>query len=223
MNALRRLHLRLAVPPTPFRMNPRLDQLVEDLCRKGEDGARVLNLGAGSASLEGRVVNLDIERFAGVHVCGDGEALPFRAGTFAAVLLRGVLEHVRSADRVLEQTRCVLRPRGLIYVEVPFLQPFHSSPEDHRRFTLNGIRAFLSGFEEIEAGVQIGPGSTLAWISQEALAALLAFGSVKAYVRIRALLGWATFWLKHLDRLVVPAPFVANSASALYFLGRKRG
>jgi hypothetical protein len=34
-------------------------------------------------------------------------------------------------------------------------------------------------------------------------------------------MGWSTFWIKYLDRWVAPGPFVSNSASALYFLGRK--
>jgi hypothetical protein len=104
---------------------------------------------------------------------------------------------------------------------VPFLQPYHMSPEDYRRFTLPGLRSFLLGFEEIESGVQIGPASTLAWILRETLASILAFGSPWLYRKVLALSGWATFWIRYLDRLVVEGSYVANAASAVYFLGRK--
>jgi SAM-dependent methyltransferase len=183
----------------------------------------VLNLGSGTTGCAPRTVNLDLRPFKGVHLCGDGHRLPFREEAFSGVLLRGVLEHVRAPDVVRREVSRVLEPRGFVYVEVPFLQPFHLSPEDHRRFTLPGLRFFLGEFEEVESGVQIGPGSTLAWVLREAMAALLSFGSERRYRRALTLVGWGTFWLKCLDRVVARAPFVANSASAVYFLGRKQG
>ena len=42
------------------------------------------------------------------------------------------------------------------------------------------------------------------------------------FTKRNALVGWATFWLKYLDPLAGSAPHVATSASAVYFLGRKR-
>jgi SAM-dependent methyltransferase len=223
MNPLRALYLRLLVSPNPFRMDPRLDRLVESLCAKAPSGSHVLNLGARATDYEGAVLNLDLEPFPGVDVVADGARLPFRNGTFTLVLLRGVLEHVSSAESVMWEVERVLEPWGQVYIEVPFLQPFHASPVDYRRFTLPGLRRFLTGFDELEAGVQIGPFSSLAWVLQESLASLLAFGSARRYRGWRALVGWSTFWLKYLDRWVEPGSFVPNSASALYFLGRKRG
>jgi SAM-dependent methyltransferase len=223
MNPLRALYLRLLVSPNPFRMDARLDHLVETLCATAPAGSHVLNLGARTTSYKGPVLNLDIEAFVGVHVVGDGSRLPFRNGTFTVVLLRGVLEHVSSAESVIWEVERVLEPWGQVYIEVPFLQPYHPSPVDYRRFTLPGLQKFLTGFDELEAGVQIGPFSSLAWVLQEALASLIAFGSARRYRGGRALFGWTTFWLKYLDRWVAPGSFVSNSASALYFLGRKRG
>jgi ubiquinone/menaquinone biosynthesis C-methylase UbiE len=156
-------------------------------------------------------------------VVANGERLPFRNGTFAVVLLRGVLEHVSSPESVMWEVGRVLEAWGQVYIEVPFLQPFHASPDDYRRFTLPGLQVFLGAFDQLEAGVQIGPFSSLAWVLQEALASLLAFGSARRYRGGRAVFGWTTSWIKHLDRWVAPGPYVANSASALYFLGRKRG
>ena len=219
---LGRVTTAVAVPPNPYRFDPRLDNLVERLCHDLGTGQRVLNLGSGSTDYGDRVLNLDLSAFPGVNVCGDGVRLPFRDETFDGALLRGVLEHVRSADAVRGEVQRVLRKGAFLYVEVPFLQPYHVSPEDHRRFTLPGLRAFLPGFGEIESGVQIGPGSSAAWVLREALASLLAFGSPWLYRKALALAGWSTFWMKYLDRLVVPAPHVAYAASAVYFLGRKR-
>ena len=222
MNPLRRLYLWLVVPPKPFRFDPRCESLVDRLCKEAGEEAPVLNLGSGTTLYGKRVVNLDLRSFPGVDLCGDGERLPFRNGCFGGVLLRGVLEHVRSAEAVRAEALRVLREGGFLYVEVPFLQPFHLSPEDHRRFTLPGLKLFLSAFEEVEAGTQIGPGSTLAWVTPVSLATVFSLGSMRVYNKLFVLIGWATFWLKYLDRFVVPAPYAADAASAVYFLGRKR-
>ena len=223
MNPVRRLYHWLVVPPNPFRFDPRCEALVDRLCSHARRGAPILNLGSGATRYGTRVVNLDLRPFPGVQLCGDGERLPFRSGVFTGVLLRGVLEHVRSAEAVRAEALRVLADGGFVYVEVPFLQPFHASPEDYRRFTLPGITRFLSEFEQIESGVQIGPGSSLAWVARVALASIFSLGSRRLYDKILVVAGWSTFWLKYLDRVVVPAPHVFGAASAFYFLGKKRG
>ena len=136
---------------------------------------------------------MDIQRFPGVAICADAERLPFAGASLSGVLLRGVLEHVRRADVVRAEVARVLRPGGFFYVEVPFLQPFHESPEDYRRFTLPGLRAFLADFPEAAAGVQIGPFSSLAWVTREAAASLLSFGSPWLYPKVLLVAAWATF------------------------------
>jgi SAM-dependent methyltransferase len=213
---------RLAVPPDPFEFPGELERNVRALCEEN-GGGPVLNLGSGQTRYGRHVVNLDLFPFEGVHVCGDGLQLPFRDAAFRGVLLRGVLEHVRSADALLAEVARVLRPGGFVYVEAPFLQPYHSSPHDYRRFTLRGLREVLGGrFDETRSGVQLGPGAALAWTLRETLAGILAFGSPTAYRKWQAALGWATFWIRALDRVAVPADFVANGASAFFYLGTKR-
>jgi len=154
----RRAYLRLAVPPAPFRFDPRQDRLVEDLCRSREAGEWVLNLGSGTTRYGPRILNLDIAPHEGVQVRADGQRLPFRDGSLSGVLLRGVLEHVRSADAVREEVLRVLEPGGFLYVEVPFLQPFHLSPEDHRRFTLRGWKPFSMASSGWSPGSRSAPG-----------------------------------------------------------------
>jgi SAM-dependent methyltransferase len=92
-------------------------------------GDPVLDLGCGSgafaAELQRRglsVVGLDLSRrllrrgratSPGVRfVAGDAEQLPFRAGTFAGVLLSGVVHHLPNPERLARETHRVLRPGG---------------------------------------------------------------------------------------------------------------
>jgi hypothetical protein len=223
VHLLRRIYLRLLVPPNPFRFDPRLDERVRQLSASVSPGQWALNLGSGSTEYGARTINLDVRPFRGVGVVADGHKLPFRDGSLSGAILRGVLEHVRSAETVRRELQRVLAPGAFVYVEVPFLQPLHLSPEDHRRFTLAGLQGFLADFEHVDSGVQIGPGSALSWVLRETLACLLSFGSRKAYSRLLAVVGWLTFWLKYLDLVIVSAPHVSNSASACYYLGRQRG
>src|SRR5262245_45600923 len=68
MSPLRALTTRLLASTNPFRMDPRLDRLVERLCATVPPASRVLNLGAGKTDFEGPVLNLDLEPFPGVDV-----------------------------------------------------------------------------------------------------------------------------------------------------------
>jgi SAM-dependent methyltransferase len=221
VSIVRHAYLRLVVAPDPFLFDPRLEALVRDICACGDGAQWVLNLGSGKTRYGTRTINVDLQAHSTVQVRADGHLLPFRDAMFSGVLLRGVLEHVRSAETVRDEALRVLKPGGFLYVEVPFLQPYHLSPEDYRRFTLPGLRAFLDQFTPIESGVQIGPGSALAWVLRETCATLVSFGSERAYRRALTLFGWGTFWLKYLDHAIVAAPHVAHSASAIYFLGEK--
>ena len=89
----------------------------------------VLDLGCATGSFppdatNARVVCLDLAAppgRRGTHhfVQGDGAALPFRSGQFAAAFANHSLEHVEQLDTVLREVCRVLRPDGALYVAVP--------------------------------------------------------------------------------------------------------
>lgn len=125
-----------------YRSSPRvLDALVRHL---GElEGSRVLEIGSGTgrdtAALAARgaqAVALDPSRAAldlaaraapelagrGL-VRGDGFHLPFADGALDAVFHQGVLEHFANPRPFLAENRRVVRPGGLLVVDVP--QTYH--------------------------------------------------------------------------------------------------
>jgi SAM-dependent methyltransferase len=76
-----------------------------------------------------------------VDVFGDGNRLPFGAGTVDTVLSTEVLEHLPDPARCLREMRRVLKPGGRLLLTVPFLQPLHELPSDFYRFTPSSLRA----------------------------------------------------------------------------------
>ena len=101
-------------------------------------GARILEVGAGSGrdSLElqrrgAEVWVVDytpsalrlIARQPGgerlLRVCGNAFQLPFRDGTFDAVFHQGLLEHFRQPHGLIAENARVLKPGGVLLVDVP--------------------------------------------------------------------------------------------------------
>lgn len=92
----------------------------------------VLEIGGGRSGLaamlypEAEVVTIDLDarlagqaRAATPFVCGDARRLPFASGSFDAVTLLDVLEHVPEDDRAADEARRVVRPGGAILVSTP--------------------------------------------------------------------------------------------------------
>lgn len=70
--------------------------------------------------------------------------LPYPANTFDAVLFLDVLEHIKSDEAALTESKRVLKPGGLVIITAPALQFIwskHDTMQDHvRRYTRSRIR-----------------------------------------------------------------------------------
>jgi SAM-dependent methyltransferase len=220
---LRGLRNRLAAPPDPFLVTNRTRRRVRDLVDSTAEGSVIFNVGAGYTDYGPRVLNVDIFDSGTTHVIASALALPFADDTADLVILQGVLEHVEDAQRTLDECYRVLKPGGLFYTEMPFLQPYHESPIDMRRSTRPGLARLCAPLEEVESGIHIGPASTLAWFLRETLARILSGGSPGRYARASSLLGWVFFPLKYADHMLERLPHLHTVASSIYYLGRKRG
>ena len=86
-----------------------------DLAR---EGARAVALDYSAASL--RLIGRQLGAGDAMSlVCGDAFALPFPDGTFDVVFHQGLLEHFRNPDDLLAENARVLKPGGVILVDVP--------------------------------------------------------------------------------------------------------
>jgi SAM-dependent methyltransferase len=100
-------------------------------------GKRVLDIGCGHAPYRGRVekmgatwTGLDLTG-PGCSVIGDGDHLPFRDGSFDAVLCAAVLEHMPEPDSIMTEIRRVLAHGGTLFGYAAFLEPCHGMSYFH--------------------------------------------------------------------------------------------
>jgi SAM-dependent methyltransferase len=138
---MRRALLRL-LEPRQYRRSDEANRI----CMAGMRGL-LLDIGCGfftdkfDFGPEVTYVGLDLSDRAR-DVRADAHLLPFDDASLDCVLLVGVLEHVNDPDRVLAEARRVLKPGGLGYVAVPFLQMEHAA-QDYVRWTGQGFERLL--------------------------------------------------------------------------------
>ena len=171
----------------------------------------------GDEDVHHRVIYSDIDSGADVDLFCDGHDLPFHDGVVDAVVTTAVLEHVLYPERVANEITRVLRPGGLLYSELPFMQQVHEGAYDFTRYTLSGHRRLFNSFEEIDSGMVAGPATALVW-AIENLALAFVRGSrsrklTKGMVRV------CFGGFKYLDHLLVRRPEAMDGASCTYFFG----
>lgn len=220
-NPLRQIRSILAAPPEPFLVTARSQRRVQALVDSLGERAVIFNVGAGGTYFGPRVVNIDIYDSGTTTVIASAMALPFADGCADLVLLQGVLEHVEDADTTLAECYRVLKPGGLFYTEMPFLQPYHESPIDVRRSTRPGLARLCAPLVEVESGIHIGPASAMTWMLREVLARLVSGGRPGVYAKASSLIGWVVFPLKYVDYALERVPHLHTVASSCYYLGRK--
>ncbi|NDQ56075.1 MAG: class I SAM-dependent methyltransferase [Acidipila sp.] len=181
------------------------------------------DLGAGLQELieDPRFIFVESDVYFGnrVQIVADGHDLPFRSGAFDGVICQAVLEHVVDPPRCVQEMYRVLKPDGLTYAEIPFVQQVHMQGYDFTRYTLGGFRRLFRNFREVEAGVSGGPGMALTWTISYFFGS---FSRARFWTLLKvAILPFFIFWLKYFDYFLVNKPSSSDAASGVYFLGYK--
>lgn len=137
-------------------------RMVTDWLPAGPAERRILDMGCGTGIISqemgehGHVVSLDYAEEA-LRFCrlrrlprllrGDGQALPFAAGSFDVVLALDTIEHVPDDAEAVREMRRVLKPDGLLILNVPALRLLWSSHDvanqHHRRYHRPQLRALI--------------------------------------------------------------------------------
>lgn len=143
--------------------DPRIQEVIDQ-----NPEAWILDAGAGlRRTYYLNVINYEVVAYPTTDVLGLVERLPFRDGVFDYVLSNAVLEHVRDPFAAAREMTRVLKPGGLMYCAVPFLQPYHGYPHHYFNMTEQGLRSlFDDRLEVLEHAVPhyFHPAWTLSWI-----------------------------------------------------------
>ncbi len=218
--ALRRLARATTPPDFAYKTEDSRRRIPGFVERLGPD-AVILNLGSGRTNFGVRVVNLDIGPWSHVDVVAVGERLPVQDASLDGVITQGVLEHVPDLPATLAEIDRVLRPGGLVYHEAPFIQGFHASPNDFRRFTAVGMAELAPGYQILERGVAVGPSSALMWVASEYLALLFSLGNETLLKVGRRAFPWLLSPLKLADAWLEGHPQADLIASAFFIVAAK--
>ena len=181
------------------------------------DRYRVLDLGCGSRHIPGTIRSDIFVNAPGIRA--DAARLPFRSQSLDCVLATALLEHVPNPRHVVREVYRVLRPDGVFYVEVPFLEGFHADPDDYQRYTFRGLEVLLRRFEILDREVCVGPNSALTWILREYPGAW--FSNRYAALAAKFVAAWVTSPIRHLDRLMARRPGAFRIAAGLSVLARR--
>jgi SAM-dependent methyltransferase len=183
-------------------------------------GAKVADVGAGGRRITPDVTAVDAFPGPGVDVVGDIHALPIPDDTFDCVVSTGTFEHIRAPWVAVKELHRILKPGGLVYIDVPFMQAYHKDPVDYWRFTLDGLRLLCQDFDELDSGTYIGPTCGLIWVVREYANSLSSNRVLSNLLLIPVALVTAPF--RYLDYLLIRGKRSHHVASAVYFRGRKR-
>ena len=109
----------------------------------------IVNIGAGDERLGKNTITLD--RYQLADITADATYLPVKSNSVSLALSIAVLEHLKEPYQAIEEIYRILKKGGEAYLEIPFLQPFHSSPHDYFRATLPGLKYWCRHFKEISS------------------------------------------------------------------------
>jgi SAM-dependent methyltransferase len=140
-----------------------------DITRHFDPADRLLDLGCGTGwlaehfanytGLDGSPEAVAIAAGLGRNVVhGDLERpLPFAQGSFDAVVMKDVLEHLADPVALVSRARGLLRPGGLLFASSPDAQRWVWDDYTHRRpFTRRSFRLLFAdhGFQVLRAGYE---------------------------------------------------------------------
>lgn len=92
----------------------------------------------------------DMREFIDYHY--DIHDMPFEDNSFDAVVCISILEHVPYPLKAIQELKRVLKPGGKIWVQLPWLCPYHAVPKDYWRVSPDGLRVWMEDFKEVACG-----------------------------------------------------------------------
>jgi hypothetical protein len=122
---------------------------------------------------------------------------------------------------VAKEMMRVLAPGGYLYTSIPFIHPYHASPDDYNRYTVSGLKYLFNELEVVELGVRSGPWSAFLIFLAYWLGVVFSFGSRKAAPFLAHIFMLVLGPLKIFDLVFVYLPGAEAVAAHVYIIARK--
>lgn len=181
----------------------------------------VINLGSGVKQYNKSILNLDLRISKITNICCDAHNLPLKNLCVEAILCLSMLEHVQQPQTVISEMHRVLKPKGKIFVVVPFIFGFHGSPNDFHRWTIEGLRYDFGRFRDVMIKPLSGPTSSLICVLHDWLAVVLSFNLSFLYKFNVILFMILLFPFKFMDILFSKYDTSSNIASTFILTAQK--
>lgn len=217
---MRRLVAAVRGTSTTTREN--CERFVELLKRRHPASSEVLIIGSGTLgdgteqllrSRTIRITGIDVYESPNVDCVADAHYLPFANGSFDGVWIQAVLEHVVDPAAVVGEIHRVLKPKGIVYAETPFLQQVHEGAYDYTRFTVVGHRYLFRDFELVCCGGNKGAEVALAWSIRYFIWALTRSSLIGTTAGLAATVLLRPF------RVVLDRRALYDASSGVFFMG----
>jgi SAM-dependent methyltransferase len=190
--------------------------------RRFQKGALMLNIGSGVHKPHPDILNVDIFYYKRVDLVANGEELPLPTGSVDAIVCESLLEHVPHPEKIVAEMYRVLKPKGQMYIVIPFVYPFHACPNDFYRWSITGLRELLSAGDIEKIGTRAGPTSALTGQLGAWFAIVFSFGWEPLY-NLLSLVGLVIFCpLKFLDWIFGRYATSIHGAGQFYAVATKK-
>jgi len=183
----------------------------------------ILDIGSGTTRLNEHTVNLDIFPYPNVDIVGDIYQLPIKSKSCDLIILKTVLEHLPNVHDALTEVDRVLSKNGLLYVEVPFIFHYHSSPDDYYRWTHSGLKEQFKNYKIIKEGIVYGPAASFVMAISHFFAILLSFGNSSLYTILSLIFTAILKPLSLFDFILNRFPTAVNFSAAFFIVAQKKG
>tara|TARA_B100000029_G_scaffold144731_1_gene139937 strand:+ start:119 stop:940 length:822 start_codon:yes stop_codon:yes gene_type:complete len=194
-------HFRpLLAPAYPFRLRRYLAKYADPATRL------VIDLGSGNYRVHPDVFTVDIVQYENVDMVCDATRLPFRDSSIDLVTTSHVLEHAPSPETMISEIMRITRPGGFGVHVVPFLYPFHASPDDYQRYTNVGMARLFPGWAVKDQVPTAGPFSLFNAVVAELFSTVLSRNNGKMKAIIYLLVAAILSPVKYLDVLFCGHP-----------------
>jgi SAM-dependent methyltransferase len=138
-------------PTSNVSAHPYSTEIKDILSETKDRGGLTIDCGAGYRfEISEDIICLEIVPYPSTDVLGVGQSLPFADNTFDTALSTAVLEHVTDPFLCASEIIRVVKPGGVIFCTVPFLQPEHGYPYHYYNMTMDGLVNLFGNRVKIE-------------------------------------------------------------------------